>query len=200
MVEKHLDQVFLEKKKEYELLEYLKEKKKYDEKLYEHIRDENAKIGGNEVTFHYENFFECISLAIPDELELNGIDSFNKIFSSKSKDLNIILTCINSIPKELTLKEYKEDLAAKMRKNVGVPIKWVEEGIKIKDKYKITYVSFLNPVDDIKSYNFIFYLEVNGNTIIINFNCMGDRINDWDSVGKGIMECLEIVNNEREEE
>ncbi|EKQ51450.1 MULTISPECIES: hypothetical protein [unclassified Clostridium] len=200
MVEKHLDEVFLEKKKEYELLEFLKEKKKYDEKLHEYIRAGSAKIGENEAEFHYEEFFNSLRLAIPDELKPNGIDSFNKVFSSESKDLNIILTCAKSSPKEITLKEYKDGLAEKMIKNFGVPIKWVEEGIKIKDNYKITYVSFLNPVDDIKSYNFIFYLEVNCSTIIINFNCMGDRINDWDSVGKGIMECLEIVNNEREGE
>lgn|GEM_PF-4179491 len=199
-MQEHLDEIFLEKQKEYELLEYLKEKKKYDEKLYEYIRDGSAKIGETEVKFHYEDFFEIIRLAIPDELKLTGIDSFNKVFSSKNKDLNIILTCIKSIPKELKLKEYKEDLAKKMKEHAGIPLKWVEEGIKIKDKYKITYVSFLNPVDDIKSYNFIFYLAIGNRTIIINFNCMGDRINDWDSVGKGIMECLEIAGNEREGE
>lgn len=200
MVEKHLDEVFLEKKKEYELLEHLKEKKKYDEKLYEYIRAGSADIGGRKVKFHYENFFNSLSLAIPDELKINDIDENNKVFSSEIKDLNIILTCIKSTPKELTLKEYKEGLSGKMKKYAGVPLKWVEEGIKIKDRYKITYVSFLNPVDDIKSYNFIFYLAIGSNTVMVNFNCMGDRINDWDSVGKGIMECLEVLSDERERE
>jgi len=198
--EKYLDEVFLEKKKEYELLEYLKEKKKYDEKLYEYIRAGSADIGGREVKFHYERFFNSLSLAIPDELKSNDIDENNKIFSSEIKDLNLILTRIESTPKELTLKEYKEGLAEKMKKYAGLPLKWVEEGVKIKDKYKITYVSFLNPVDDIKSYNFIFYLVIESSTIMVNFNCMGDRINEWDSVGKGIMECLEVFSDEREKE
>jgi hypothetical protein len=197
MGENHLDEIFLEKKKEYEFLEFLKEKKKYDEKLHEYIRAGSADIGGREVKFHYEDFFNSLKLAIPDELKVKDIDENNKVFSSKSKDVNIILTCINSTPKELTLKEYKESLSEKMKKYAGVPLKWVEEGVKIKDKYKITYVAFLNPVDDIKSFNFIFYLEVGSNIIMVNFNCMGDRINEWDSVGKGIMECLEVLCDEK---
>jgi len=198
-MQKHLDEVFLEKQKEFELLEYLKQKKEYDKKLYQYINEGSARIGENDVKFHYETFFNSIKLAIPEELKLTDIDSYNKILSSKSKDLNMILTCVPGMPRELTLKSYKEQLSQKMKSHAGIPLKWIEEGIKMKDEYKITYVSFINPVDDIKSYNFIFYLLIGSNTVIVNFNCMGERINDWDAVGKGIMECLEIVNNKGEE-
>jgi hypothetical protein len=190
---KYIDEFILDKKNEIRELNRIRDKRAKDKKIEDDIKTGSVEIDGEQIQFKRKTLFkDKISIYVPKDFKQDDINDTYTIFSSENSDRNIVITLMPEYSKELTIDEYKKKIEEKMQEQMKTLIEWNEEGFVFLGSNKITYFAFTTPVETDICYNFIFFTEIKEQALIFNFNCTGDIIYNWERVGKGIMNSLEI--------
>ncbi|WP_432665106.1 hypothetical protein R9X47_02425 [Wukongibacter baidiensis] len=191
--EQYRDEEILKARQEQDMLTKLLAKKERSRRQIQEIKEGCTVISKEEVFFERKNFFKgFISLMLPTNFSEKEADGDAYIYNSFAHDIHIIISFFNKKAEELELKHYKEQVAKNMKKEANTDIQWLEEGLFMENGYKITYVAFTCPVEESFIYNFIFFTTKGEKTVIINFNCMEHQLEDWETVGKAIMQTVEV--------
>lgn len=188
-----MDQDILKEKHEQEILLKLLAKKEKNKSLVESIRKGSAVIGKNEINFDKKSFFtNFLSLMMPTIFVEKEADKDHYLYNNLDHDIHIIISLFNKGAKELELKNYKAQVAKNMMQDAKASINWIEEGIYMQGGQRVTYFAFTCPVEEEFVYNFIFFTTKGEQTVIINFNCMENQFENWEMVGKAIMQTMEV--------
>jgi len=92
-------------------------------------------------------------------------------------------------------EEVRDQLLAIMRR-VNPGIKPLSTGMEVISDKNVAYVEFSNPAIDGKLYNLMFFLELNGRTLMGSFNCFSKAMKYWKKPALEMMQSIQVIKIE----
>jgi len=115
------------------------------------------------------------------------------ILTDDTTAINLMFTYMEQEIKNEDIPAFRDDLIGGMtRLNPG--IKPQERGVEIINDKNIAYVEFSNPVLDGKLYNLLYFLELEGRSLMINFNVHTKEMKYWKKAAYEMMKSIQIVS------
>ncbi|MFM2226342.1 MAG: hypothetical protein RJA07_2544 [Bacteroidota bacterium] len=114
-----------------------------------------------------------------DEIEMKYGSSKIKatvMLSDKNLEVNLLLNEIKDIPLKQDQTNIQLDAIKKQHPNCVV----LDTGYKIKNGKRINYFKLLTKAKDQMVYNYFTITTINGNALMIIFNCTKDQMKDWE--------------------
>ena len=168
------------------------------------------KIKGQWIYFEERLFVEDkITMMVPEDFVEMSEDAAKTKYPSEQRPETILTdstTAINLMFNYMDQKLTNENVAelrdqvidGMQRLNPG--IKPQERGVEeVRDK-TIAYVEFTNPVLDGKLFNLLYFLEVEGRSLMVSFNCPTKNIKYWKKAAYEMMKSLKINQEDVEED
>jgi hypothetical protein len=128
------------------------------------------------------------------ETKYPGADKPDYIYTDRDTTVNF---CFSIDPGQIDDREtelVKNTMVQEMRRLY--PASPMDSGATLRANGKnISYFSFTSPALDGELYNFMFFMENEGNLLIGTFNCTGFQKDDWAPVLPQILETLRGAKN-----
>ncbi|MCL1989422.1 MAG: hypothetical protein FWG67_00880 [Defluviitaleaceae bacterium] len=114
------------------------------------------------------------------------------ILTDSSSAINLMFTYMDQAIKDEEVETFRDELMRGMQRlNPG--IKPQERGVEVVGKKQVAYVEFTNPVLDGKLYNLLYFMELDGQCLMVNFNCRTKEMKYWKKAAFEMMASLRIV-------
>jgi len=161
------------------------------------------RIKGEWVYFEPRLFFdEQLSMMIPTTftnmpLEMAKIKYPSQqrpeiILTDDTTAINLMMTHMSEAMKNEESEAVRDQIMGMMQRlNPG--IKTWESGVEVVSDKNVAYVAFSNPVMDGKLYNLMYFLELNGRTLMVSFNCKATEMKYWKKAAFEMMQSMKLV-------
>ena len=188
---------------ESEALQELVQPQEIEQSIYTGI-----KIQGQWIEFEERLFVDDkITMMVPLEFENMDVEEAKQkypmeqrpetILTDSTGTINILLRYMGDpISNEDTEMIRDELLTIMCRMNPG--IKTQSTDVKVVSGKNIAYVEFTNPVMDGKLYNLMYFLEVEGKTLMGSFNCSAKSAKHWKSSAYEMMQSIRLADEASE--
>ena len=121
------------------------------------------------------------------------------ILTDDTTSINLMFSYMED---EMTNEEAEEvrDQMIGMMTRLNPGVKPQGTGVEVVANKNVAYVEFSNPVMDGKLYNLLYFLELEGRTLMISFNCRTKEMKYWKKPAFEMMQSIQISENGKEEQ
>ena len=126
-------------------------------------------------------------------------DRPNLILTDQTTAMNLMFNHMDQEIKNENVEDLRDQVINGMtRLNPG--IKTQGQGVEVISDRNVAYVEFTNPALDGKLYNLMYFLELEGRSLMVSFNCQTKNIKYWKEAAFEMMHSIKIVQDSNQEE
>ena len=153
-------------------------------------------------------FDDKLSMMIPTEFIDMPLEQAKTKYPSEQRPEIILMDDTTSINFMFTHMEEEmrnedsemiRDQVIGMMQRLNPGIKPLESGVEIVSEKNVAYVEFSNPVMDGKLYNLMYFLEFEGRTLMICFNCRTNEMKYWKKPAFEVLQSIKFREDEDNE-
>lgn len=120
------------------------------------------------------------------------------IYTNESISINIAFNYTESPLDDTNLDTFKDNMVQVLKHSQPIA-QWLEDGVKDVDGQRIGYCDFIVPTSDVPVYILLFFVALDGRTLLCTFNCTEEEMKEWKPVARGIMNSVKIDFGEKGE-
>jgi len=115
------------------------------------------------------------------------------ILTDDTTAINLMFTYMDEKMDNVEAEQVRDETIGMMcRLNPG--IKKQESGVEIVSEKNVAYVEFTNPVMDGKLFNILSFMELDGRTLMISWNCLTKEIKYWKKAVYEMIRSIQILD------
>jgi hypothetical protein len=135
--------------------------------------------------------FKQMEQAVVESKYANSKQRPDVVLTNESASINVVISHFNDHLEPSQVREVQENQLNSLKKN-RPDGEWLDAGVKKINDKDVGYIKFIIMATDQKVFNYMFFTELDGRSLLISFNCIEKKLPEWKDASEAIFSSITV--------